>query len=70
MIKLPEPTYFTWTDFELKVHHHPYYSEAQVKQVRAEALEDAARLCDLLDAKVDQYPSACAAAIRKLKESI
>ena len=67
MIKLPEPTYFTWTDFESKVHHHPYYSEAQIKQVRAEALEDAAYI---VMASLGKSNTHILREIRKLKESI
>ena len=45
MTKLPEPTYFTWIDYESKVHHQPYYTEAQMLAFRNQALEEAAKAC-------------------------
>lgn len=45
---LPEPAYFTWADFESKVHYQPHYTAAQLQAYGAaeyaRALEDAAKI--------------------------
>jgi hypothetical protein len=63
MIPLPDPTYFTWTDYESKIHHQPYYTANQMHAYAAAAVaeerEQCAKLCE------EYFTSAaCAAAIR------
>ena len=70
-MKLPGSRYFQWRDETGKEHFTPYYTEAQMREMYEQGLEDAAKECFIAEDSDDEYVSTrhtIAKAIRKLKE--
>ena len=74
-MKLPEPAYQRLSDLRSRIDN--WYSADQMRQMRIDTLEEAAKICDrrprvdmfrYIANRENAYYAACADAIRALKE--